>query len=100
MLGLLVAAVVWFAWALNGPDQPLERALETRIAVGRVVRIPELTGQDAGTVCVLLLYRKGNEIERLFRRLKGFRRVFTRYDKLDVLYRAFVHLALIIDALR
>ncbi len=46
------------------------------------------------------LYRRRNEIERLFRRLKGFRRVFTRFDKLDVLYRAFVHFALIVDALR
>ena len=27
------------------------------------------------------LYKRRNEIERLFRRLKGFRRVFTRYDK-------------------
>jgi transposase len=40
------------------------------------------------------LYRRRNQIERLFRRLKGFRRVFTRYDKLDVLFRAFVLLAL------
>ena len=29
------------------------------------------------------LYRRRNEVERLFRRLKGFRRVFTRYDKPD-----------------
>ena len=47
-----------------------------------------------------MLYRRRNEIERLFRRLKGFRRVFTRFDKLDVLYQAFVHLALIVEALR
>lgn len=40
------------------------------------------------------LYRQRNRVERLFRRLKGFRRVFTRYDKLDVLFRAFVALAL------
>ena len=30
-------------------------------------------------------YRQRNHVERLIRRLKGFRRVFTRYDKLDVL---------------
>ena len=40
------------------------------------------------------LYRQRNQIERLFRRLKGFRRVFTRYDKLDVLFHAFVSIAL------
>lgn len=46
------------------------------------------------------LYRQRNEIERLLRRLKGYRRVFTRFDKLDVIFTAFVHLALIFDALR
>jgi transposase len=46
------------------------------------------------------LYRRRNEIERLFRRLKGFRRVFSRYDKLDVMFAAFVHFALIAEALR
>lgn len=47
-----------------------------------------------------VLYQRRNEIERLFRRLKGFRRVFTRFDKLDVMFMAFVHFALIVDALR
>lgn len=46
------------------------------------------------------LYRKRNEVERLFRRLKGFRRVFTRYDKLDVLFVAFVTFALIIEMIK
>jgi transposase len=46
------------------------------------------------------LYRERNHVERLFRRLKGFRRVFTRYDKLDALYRAFVTFALIWLSLR
>ena len=41
-----------------------------------------------------------NEVERLFRRLKGFRRVFTRYDKLDALYLGFILFAIIFDALR
>jgi hypothetical protein len=27
--------------------------------------------------------------------LKGFHRIFTRYDKLDIIFTAFVHLALI-----
>lgn len=46
------------------------------------------------------LYKKRNEVERLFRRLKGFRRVATRYDKLDVVFAAFIHFALIVEALR
>ena len=46
------------------------------------------------------LYKKRNEIERLFRRLKGFRRTFSRFDKLDVVFMAFLHFALIVEALR
>jgi transposase len=46
------------------------------------------------------IYRRRNEIERLFRRLKGYRRVFCRFDKLDVLFTGFIVLALIIEALR
>ena len=46
------------------------------------------------------LYKKRNEIERLFRRLKGFRRIFTRYDKLDVIFLGFITFALIVEALR
>jgi len=37
------------------------------------------------------LYKKRNVIERLFRRIKAFRRIFTRYDKLDVIYLGFVY---------
>lgn len=46
------------------------------------------------------LYKKRNEIERLFRRLKGFRRIFSRFEKLDVVFRAFLNFALIVEALR
>jgi transposase len=47
-----------------------------------------------------VLYKRRNEIERLFRRLKGFRRIFSRFEKLDVMYMAFIHFALIVEALR
>ena len=46
------------------------------------------------------LYKKRNEVERLFRRLKGFRRIFSRFEKLDVLFVAFIHFALIVESLR
>ena len=46
------------------------------------------------------LHRKRNRIERLFRRLKAWRRVFTRYDKLDVMFAGFITVALIAEALR
>ena len=46
------------------------------------------------------LYTRRNEIERLFRRLKGFRRIFSRFDKLDVMFVAFINFALIVEGLR
>ncbi len=36
------------------------------------------------------LYKRRNEVERYFRRLKSYRRIFTRYDKLDVMFSSFV----------
>jgi len=45
------------------------------------------------------LYKQRNQVERLFRRLKRFRRIFTRYDKLDIVFLAFLYFALVVDAL-
>ena len=47
-----------------------------------------------------VIYRRRNEIERLFRRLKSYRRIFCRFDKLDALFAGFIVFALIIEALR
>ena len=46
------------------------------------------------------IYKRRNEVERLFRRLKGFRRIFTRFEKLDALFLGFIVFALIVEALR
>ena len=46
------------------------------------------------------MYKRRNEIERLFRRLKGFRRIFSRFDKLDTLFLGFILLALVFEVLR
>lgn len=45
------------------------------------------------------LYKRRNEVERLFRRLKGFRRIFSRFEKLDIMFRAFLNFVLIADML-
>ena len=45
-------------------------------------------------------YCRRNEIERLFRRLKGLRGIFSRFEKLDVMFVGFVYFALIIEGLR
>ena len=43
--------------------------------------------------------KRRNETERLFRRLKGFRRIFSRFEKLDIMFKAFINCALIIEML-
>ena len=45
------------------------------------------------------IYKKRNEIERFFLRIKRFRRVFTRYDKLDQVFEGFILFAMIIDSI-
>ena len=45
------------------------------------------------------LYKQRNEVERFFRRIKRFRRIFTRYDKLDVVFEGFILFAMVIDSL-
>jgi transposase len=44
------------------------------------------------------LYKQRNEMERMFRRLKGFRRIATRYDKPDLMFSGFIYLALCVIA--
>ena len=46
------------------------------------------------------MYKRRNEIERLFRRLKGFRRIFSRFEKLDIIFIGFILFALIVDGVR
>lgn len=45
------------------------------------------------------LYKRRNEVERLFRRLKAFRRIFSRFEKLDEMFIAFIYFALVMDGL-
>jgi transposase len=42
------------------------------------------------------LCKQRNVIERFFRRLKEFRRIFTRYDKLDVVFLGFIYFGLVV----
>jgi hypothetical protein len=46
------------------------------------------------------IYKPRNEVERLFRRLKGYRRIFSRFEKPDVMYGAFLNFALIVDMVK
>ncbi|MEZ3437546.1 MAG: transposase [Oscillospiraceae bacterium] len=42
------------------------------------------------------LYKRRNEIEGYFRRLKRFRKVFTRYDKLDIIFIEVISITMIL----
>nr|WP_128896920.1 IS5 family transposase [Xanthomonas oryzae] len=46
------------------------------------------------------MYKRRNEVERLFRRLKGYRRIFTRFEQLDVMFLGFLSFVLVVDGLR
>ena len=46
------------------------------------------------------LYKLRNEIERFFRLIQGFRRVFCRFEKLDIMYIGFIQFALVYLSIR
>ena len=46
------------------------------------------------------LYKHRNEIKRLFRLVKGFLRIFVKFEKLDVMFTGFIKLALLYVAIK
>ena len=46
------------------------------------------------------LYKKRIEVERFFRLIQGFRRIFCRFEKLDIMYLGFIQLALVFLSIR
>ena len=95
---------------LGPPDRPLhllmDRAYEgneTRqlaLDLGFIPVVPPKTTRLSPWEYDREMYKRRNEVERLFRRLKGFRRIFSRFEKLDVMFIAFIHFTLVIEALR
>ena len=88
------------------PSLIMDRAYEgdeTRqlaLALGYEPVVPPLRTRVAPWEYDREMYKRRNEIERLFRRLKGFRRIFSRFEKLDTVFLGFIVFALIVDALR
>ncbi len=70
------------------------------LALGFTPVVPPLRSRVTPWTYNTERYKRRNEVERRFRRLKGFRRIFSRFDKLDVLFLGFIHIALIVEALR
>jgi transposase len=95
---------------LGAPNRPLhllmDRAYEgneTRqlaLDLGFIPVVPPKTSRIEPWEYDLEMYKRRNEVERLFRRLKGYRRIFSRFEKLDVMFIGFISFALIADGLR
>ena len=73
------------------------RAIEQ---TGATVVIPPKRNRKVQRPCDTALYKERNQIERFFNKLKQFRRVATRYDKLLANFMGFVKLAAIAIWLR
>lgn len=68
---------------------------EKLAVAGAQIVIPPKRNRNFKRPCDLDLYKERNLIERFFNKLKQFRRVATRYDKLLVNFMGFVKLAAI-----
>lgn len=69
-------------------------------ATGAKIVIPPKRNRKSRRVYDAQLYKERNSIERFFNKLKHFRRVATRYDKLLANFMGFVKLAAIAIWLR
>ena len=85
---MIVNALLWLL-ATGAPW----RDLPQRYGSWRTVATPELTTEKTPRLMDWGPYRERNVVERLVGRLKEYRRVATRYDKLAASYLAFVQLA-------
>ena len=61
--------------------------------MGAVMVIPPKSNRETQRKYDAELYKERSHIERLFNRLKHFRRVATRYDKTASAFLAFIHIA-------
>jgi transposase len=94
---------------LGAPNRPLHLIMdkayegnETRqlaLDLGYIPVVPPLSTRIEPWEYDREMYKRRNDVERLFRRLKGFRRIFFRFDKLDLMFIGFINFALIADGL-
>ena len=84
----------------DNPSLIMDRAYEANeprrlaLALAFASVVPPLSLRTAPWEYDREMCKRHNEVERLFRRLKGFRRVFTRFGKLDVVFLGFILFAL------
>lgn len=61
-------------------------------ALGAKSVIPQLSNRKAVRAVDWAQYKNRNLVERFFARLKQFRRIATRYEKLAARFSSFIHL--------
>jgi transposase len=69
-------------------------------ARGAIANIPNMIRRNKRFRWTKALYRQRNHVERFFNKLKQFRRIATRYDKLGASFLAFLQLATVRISLR
>jgi transposase len=69
-------------------------------ARGAIANIPNMIRRKKRFRWTKALYRERNHVERFFNKLKQFRRIATRYDKLGANFLAFIQLAAVRISLR
>ena len=69
-------------------------------ARGAIANIPNMIRRNKRFRWTKALYRERNHVERFFNKLKQFRRIATRYDKLGASFMAFLQLAAVRISLR
>jgi transposase len=79
-----------FVLADKGYDA--QRAIDAAAAAGAIPVIPRRKTTTSRRPLDATLYKERNLIERFFNRIKHFRRIATRYDKLARNYKSFLSL--------
>jgi transposase len=69
-------------------------------ARGAIANIPNMIRRKRRFRWKKAIYRQRNLIERFFNKLKQFRRIATRYDKLGANFRAFLQIAIVRISIR
>ena len=77
-----------------------DRLREHLKARGAIANIPNMIRRKRRFRWKKAIYRQRNLIERFFNKLKQFRRIATRYDKLGINFHAFLQLAIVRISLR
>ncbi len=81
----------------------MERAYEgdetrkTAVDLGKTPCVPPKSNRREPWDYDFELYKQRNEVDRFFRRIKRFRRIQTRYEKLDLMFPSVLLVVMILE---